>query len=79
MLEDEGQYPTGLAIPLLRKQFERGKLLCKLPSIAEIQSYHIRQLDLLPSQFRDLDFKPKEFPVFISEKLKRITKQFRPA
>ena len=79
MLEDEGQIPTGLAIPLLKKQFEKGKLLCKLPSIAEIQSYHIRQLDLLPSQFRDLDFKPKEFPVFISEKLKRITKQFRPA
>jgi nicotinate phosphoribosyltransferase len=79
MLEDEGQYPTGLAIPLLRKQFEMGKLLCKLPSIAEIKSYHIQQLDLLPSQFRDLDFEPKEFPVFISKKLKRITKQFRPA
>ena len=79
MLEDEGKYPTGLAIPLLRKQFERGKLLCKLPSIAEIQKYHIRQLDLLPSQFRDLDFKPKEFPVFISKKLKEIIKQLRPA
>ena len=78
-LEDEKQSRNDIGVPLLKKLFERGKLLCKLPSMKEIQRYHLQQIDSLPTQFIDLDFEPKEFPVVYSKKLKTIIDKFKPA
>ena len=47
-----------------------------MPSIEEIQRYHLQQLNLLPAEFKDLDFVPEESPVRYSEKLKVITQEF---
>lgn len=78
-LEDEKQSRNDIGVPLLKKLFERGKLLCELPSMKEIQKYHLQQIDSLPTQFIDLDFEPKEFPVVYSKKLKTIIDKFKPA
>ena len=78
-LEDEKQSRNDIGVPLLKKLFEGGKLLCKLPSMKEIQRYHLQQIDSLPTQFIDLDFEPKEFPVVHSKKLKTIIDKFKPA
>ncbi|MGB8172529.1 MAG: nicotinate phosphoribosyltransferase [Nitrososphaeraceae archaeon] len=78
-LEDEKQSRNDIGVPLLKKLFEGGKLLSKMPSIKEIQRYHLQQIDSLPTQFIDLDFEPKEFPVVYSKKLKTIIDKFKPA
>ena len=78
-LEDEKPTHNDVGVPLLRKLFEGGKLLCKLPSIKEIRRYHFQQIDSLPTQFNDLDFEPREFPVMYSRKLKTIIDKFKPA
>ena len=77
-LEDEKQSRNDIGVPLLKKLFEGGKLLSKMPSIKEIQRYHLQQIDSLPTQFIDLDFEPKEFPVKYSKKLKTIKQEFKP-
>ena len=70
-LEDEGA-PDDSGIPLLRKFFDKGKVLCKMPSMKEIQKHHLQQLILLPHKFKDLDFVPEAFPVIYSRKLRKI-------
>jgi hypothetical protein len=68
-LEDEKKIYGYLHVPLLRKFLENGKILCKMPSVEEIQRYHSQQVNLLPPKFKDLDFVPEVFPVIYSEKL----------
>lgn len=58
-----------MRVPLLRKFLNKGKILCKMPSVEEIQRYHCQQVNLLPPKFKDLDFAPEVFPVIYSEKL----------
>lgn len=75
-LEDEKGILDDSAIPLLKKFLDNRRILCKMPSIEEIQRYHLQQLNLLPAEFKDLDFVPEESPVRYSEKLKDITQEF---
>jgi nicotinate phosphoribosyltransferase len=77
-LEGEKEILDGPGVPLLVKLFDKGKLLRKLPSIVEIQRYHIQQLNLLPTKFKSLEFLPERFPITFSKKLKAITRHFRP-
>jgi nicotinate phosphoribosyltransferase len=78
VLEDEQEASTGLGVSLLRKIFDNGRLLYELPSIDEIQRYCFEQVELLPAQFKDLDYMPKGYPVTYGEKLKSITHEFHP-
>ncbi len=73
-LEDE-KIPD--AIPLLKKIMQRGKMLHKLPSLNTIQKYHLLQRDTLPKEFRIIDSIPKDYPVSYSEKLEKITSEFK--
>jgi nicotinate phosphoribosyltransferase len=75
-LEDEKKISGNLRFPLLRKFLENGKILCKMPSVEEIQRYHSQQVNLLPPKFNDLDFVPEVFPVVYSEKLQAMINQF---
>jgi nicotinate phosphoribosyltransferase len=75
-LEDEKKISGYLHVPLLRKFLENGKILCKMPSVEEIQRYHSQQVNLLPAKFKDLDFVPEVFPVMYSEKLQAMMNQF---
>lgn len=77
-LEGEKQILDDAGIPLLVKLLDKGELLRKLPSIVEIQRYHIQQLNLLPTKFKSLEFLPERFPITFSKKLKAITQHFRP-
>jgi hypothetical protein len=77
-LEDEKKISGNLRLPLLRKLLENGKILCKMPSVEEIQRYHSQQINLLPPKFKDLDFVPEVFPVIYSEKLQTMMNQFKP-
>ena len=67
-----------MGVPLLRKIFDDGRLIYEIPSIEEIQHYCLEQIKLLPAQFTHLDYRPSEFPVLYSEKLKNITQEFNP-
>jgi hypothetical protein len=49
-----------------------------MPEIEDIQRYCFEQIDLLPAQFKDLDFVPREYPVICSERLKTMTEEFKP-
>jgi nicotinate phosphoribosyltransferase len=72
VLEDEQEALTGLGFPLLRKIFDNGRLLYELPSIEETQRYCFEQVELLPAQFKDLDYMPREYPVTFSRELKNM-------
>ncbi|HEY7572697.1 MAG TPA: hypothetical protein VH796_15135, partial [Nitrososphaeraceae archaeon] len=75
ILEEEGNNLKG-GVPLLVKMFDKGKLASNIPSLAEIQKYHLQQLKLLPKIYKKLEFVP--FPVEFSKKIKTITRQFKP-
>ncbi len=75
-LENE-QEPVD-SLPLLQKIFDKGDILSKMPSIKEIQRFHLQQLKTLPSKFLDLDFVPKNFPVLVSKQLEAKTREFKP-
>jgi nicotinate phosphoribosyltransferase len=77
ILEDE-ETSSSLGIPLLRKIFDNGHLLYEMPPIEEIQQYCLEQIELLPTQFKDLAYVPREYPVTYSDKLKSITREFYP-
>ncbi|HEY7573357.1 MAG TPA: hypothetical protein VH796_18515, partial [Nitrososphaeraceae archaeon] len=74
-LEEEGNNLKD-GVPLLVKMIDKGKLACYMPSLAEIQQYHIQQLKLLPKIYKKLEF--VSFPVEFSKKIKTITRQFKP-
>ncbi len=44
-----------------------------MPSMEQVQDYHLNQLKLLPFQFRDLDLVPDQFPIIYSKKLEKIS------
>jgi nicotinate phosphoribosyltransferase len=77
-LEDEKKISGQVRVPLLRKFLDRGKILCKMPSVQEIQRYHCQQVNLLPPKFKDLDFVPEVFPVIYSEKLEATMRHIKP-
>ena len=57
------------SIPLLRKYIEHGKILEEMPSMQTLQKFHLQQLNILPSKFKQLDHVPEMFPVEFSNKL----------
>jgi hypothetical protein len=63
------------SIPVLQKYVHKGKINCVMPSMEQVQDYHLNQLKLLPFQFKDLDFVPDQFPVIYSKKLEEISQQ----
>lgn len=75
-LENEEQPMNSL--PLLQKIFAKGDILSKMPSIKEIQLFHLQQLKTLPSKFLDLYFVPENFPVVYSKQLEAKSKEFTP-
>jgi nicotinate phosphoribosyltransferase len=77
VLEDE-ETSSSLGIPLLRKIFDNGQLIYEMPPIEKIQQYCLEQIELLPTQFKDLDYVPREYPVTYSDKLKSITRGLYP-
>ncbi len=64
-LEEEGNNLKD-GVPLLVKMIDKGKLACYMPSLAEIQKYHIQQLKLLPKIYKKLEF--VSFPVEFGKK-----------
>lgn len=77
ILEGEKEIRGDPGVPLLRKLFDKGNLLCEMPSLWDIQRYCFQQIELLPTRFKDLDFAPGEFPVMYSDKLKSIAHDFK--
>jgi nicotinate phosphoribosyltransferase len=64
--------PPDKSIPLLKKYVEDGNKLFKMPSIFDIQKYHLEQLELLPSFLKSLDVEPILFPIAFSQKIKSM-------
>ena len=58
ILEGEKEIRGDPGVPLLRKLFDKGNLLCEMPSLWDIQRYCFQQIELLPTRFKDLDFAP---------------------
>jgi nicotinate phosphoribosyltransferase len=76
-IENEEKLPLG-ALPLLQKFLDKGNILSKMPSIKEIQGFHLNQIKTLPPKFLDLDFVPESFPVFYSKQLQSKSREFKP-
>jgi nicotinate phosphoribosyltransferase len=55
--------------PMLKQYIKGGMMVEGLPSIFEIRSRVRNQVNILPEQFRKLDYVPDSFPVVISDKL----------
>ena len=70
-LKDE---PVAQGKPLLKRYMSKGQIIEKLPSIHEIRDYVSAQLDELPDFLKDLE-KTDEYPVLISEGLKRCSEE----
>lgn len=62
--------------PLLRKIFEKGKLVYKLPPTQSIRNSVIKQLDCLPRKYLEID-KDYKYPVKHSSGLQKLTKQVK--
>jgi nicotinate phosphoribosyltransferase len=61
------------SIPLQKKIIDNRQLVQNsLPSIKEIQSYHLKQMSLLPAEFKELDTIPEKFPVIFSDRLRSL-------
>jgi nicotinate phosphoribosyltransferase len=75
-LENEEKLPVD-SIPVLQKILDKG-VLAKMPSIKEIQRFHLNQIKTLPPKFLDLDFVPESFPVFYSKQLQAKSREFKP-
>jgi nicotinate phosphoribosyltransferase len=78
VLENEKETSPGLGAPLLRKILDNGSLVYEMPSIEEIQQYCSEQIKLLPDQFKDLDYVPKEYPVRFSQELNTMSQTLKP-
>jgi nicotinate phosphoribosyltransferase len=76
-LESEKKLPVN-SVPLLQKVLDKGEILSKMPSIKEIQRFHLNQVKTLPPKFLDLDFVPESFPVFYSKQLEAQSREFKP-
>ena len=64
--------------PLLQKILDKGNILSNMPSVKEIQRFHLHQIKTLPPKFLDLEFVPESFPVFYSKELKAKSREFKP-
>jgi nicotinate phosphoribosyltransferase len=61
------------SIPLQKKVVDNGRLVHNsLPSIKEIQMYHLKQMSLLQTEFKELDSIPEKFPVILSDRLQSL-------
>ncbi len=60
--------------PLLRKYMEKGRIIERLPSVHEIREYTVSQLKEIPDYLKSLE-KTKEYPVYISEGLKKCSEE----
>lgn len=61
------------SIPLQEKVVDNGRLIQNsLPPIKEIQRYHLKQMSLLPAEFKELDTIPEKFPVIFSDRLRSL-------
>jgi nicotinate phosphoribosyltransferase len=61
------------SIPLQKKVVDNGRLVHNsLPSIKEIQMYHLKQMSLLQAEFKELDSIPEKFPVVFSDRLQSL-------
>lgn len=60
-------------IPMLKQYIRSGSVTERLPSVLEIRRYCRNQVNILPEQFRMLDYVPESLPVAISEKLRMIS------
>jgi hypothetical protein len=49
----------------------------ELPTLDEIQKYHLNQVKALPEAYKRLDPTVKRFPVVVSDKLEAVTREFR--
>ncbi|HYA84331.1 MAG TPA: nicotinate phosphoribosyltransferase [Candidatus Bathyarchaeia archaeon] len=74
-LENEEQPPSSL--PLLQKILDNGSL-SKLPSLREIQRFHLDQIKKIPLKFLNLHFVPQSFAVFYSKQLEATSREFKP-
>jgi len=75
-LENEEKLPLD-SHPLLQNILDKG-VLSKMPSVKEIQRFHLNQIKTLPAKFLDLEFVPESFPVFYSKQLQAKSREFRP-
>lgn len=75
-LEDENG-PLADSVPLLKKFMHKGEISERIPSIQMLQRFHLQQLNILPSKFKDLDFVTERFPVMYSEKLEALSSEFK--
>ena len=75
-LENEEKIPVD-SVPLLQKILDKRKILYKLPSIKQIQRFHLQQIKTLPPKFLDLG-SPENYPVLYSKQLEAETRQFKP-
>ena len=75
-LEGEEKIPVD-SVPLLQKILDKGKILYKLPSIKQIQRFHLQQIKTLPPKFLDLE-SLENYPVLYSKQLEAETRQFKP-
>jgi nicotinate phosphoribosyltransferase len=69
LIELENEDKPVNSLPLLQKIFDKGEILLKVPSIKEIQRFHLHQIKTLPPKFLDLDFIPETYPVSYSKQL----------
>ena len=74
-LEDEKG--PGHSVPLLTKYLENRRMQCELPTLDEIQKYHLNQVKALPEAYKRLDLTIERFPVVFSDKLEAVTREFR--
>ncbi len=66
------------AVPLMKQVMSHGKICHKSPPIKSIRTFHMRQRDTLPKEFRIYNKIPPSFPVSYSEKLAIIAREFKP-
>ncbi|MDP9287126.1 MAG: nicotinate phosphoribosyltransferase [Thermoproteota archaeon] len=76
-LENEEKLQLDLH-PLLQKILDKGNILSNMPSVKEIQRFHLHQIKTLPPKFLDLEFVPESFPVFYSKELEAKSREFKP-
>jgi nicotinate phosphoribosyltransferase len=73
-LEDEKIYN---ATPLLLQYLKDGKLIQTLPTLFDIKKNHQKQIASLSEKIKEIDNEQIEYPVLISNKLKKIIEELK--
>jgi len=63
-------------IPLLRKVFDKGKIVYRSPNLEKIKEYALENLSYLASSYKDIN-KKVVYPVIISKGLDKLTKDLK--